>query len=114
MRDEVACLGCWKLQIDHRVRVPVDDLPGAILEAEDHRGPQDLLLSLGVARVLAGKRNTDIAHELFLSLKTVESHTRNIKLGVSSRVEFITRLSQRDRDPFERPTSTAAPDPAAE
>ena len=39
-----AVLAARKLQIDHRVRVPVDDLPAALLEAEDHRGSQDLLL----------------------------------------------------------------------
>ena len=68
------------------------------------------------ALVLAGKRNAEIARELVLSVKTIESHTRSIyaKLGVSSRVEFITRVNQHDRDAFERPTSTAAPDPGTE
>ena len=65
------------------------------------------------ALVLAGKRNTEIAQELVLSVKTIESHTRNIyaKLGVSSRVEFVTHLRQRDRDQVERPTAAAALDP---
>ncbi len=44
------------------------------------------------------KTNKQIAAELFLSEKTIESHLRNIfvKLGVSSRVE-VARAVERDR-----------------
>ena len=40
------------------------------------------------------RTNKEIAGELFLSLKTVESHVRNIfgKLGVSSRVDIARAL----------------------
>jgi DNA-binding NarL/FixJ family response regulator len=68
------------------------------------------------ALVLAGRRNTEIARELFLSLKTVESHTRNIyaKLGVTSRVELVARLGDRDPGAWARPTSTGSRNPGAE
>jgi ATP/maltotriose-dependent transcriptional regulator MalT len=43
-----------------------------------------------VALVAAGRTNPAIAQELFLSVKTVETHLRNVfrKVGVSSRVEL--------------------------
>jgi DNA-binding NarL/FixJ family response regulator len=44
------------------------------------------------------KTNREIAAELFLSGKTIESHLRNVfvKLGASSRVE-VARTVERDR-----------------
>jgi len=53
---------------------------------------------LGIARLVVERRtNAEIAAELFLSRKTVETHISNIlrKLGVSSRVE-IARLLEQD------------------
>ncbi len=50
-----------------------------------------------MARLVVDRRtNSEIAADLFLSLKTVESHMRNIfcKLGVSSRVE-VARQAER-------------------
>jgi DNA-binding CsgD family transcriptional regulator/tetratricopeptide (TPR) repeat protein len=52
---------------------------------------------LEVARLVVDRRtNPEIADELFLSIKTVESHMRNIfrKLGASSRVE-VARMLER-------------------
>ena len=45
------------------------------------------------------KTNREIAAELFLSLKTVESHMRHIfqKLGVSSRVEVARAIEHARR-----------------
>jgi DNA-binding NarL/FixJ family response regulator len=55
---------------------------------------------LQVARLVVDRRsNREIAAELFLSLKTVETHMRNLfrKLDVSSRVEVARTVERADR-----------------
>jgi DNA-binding CsgD family transcriptional regulator/tetratricopeptide (TPR) repeat protein len=55
---------------------------------------------LEIARLVVDRRtNPEIAAELFLSQKTVESHLRNTfrKLGVSSRVELARAVERADR-----------------
>jgi ATP/maltotriose-dependent transcriptional regulator MalT len=68
----------------------------------DATGVQSLTeRELQVARLIVDRRtNPQIAAELFLSTKTVESHVRNLfhKLGVSSRVE-VARVVERAQDP---------------
>ena len=55
---------------------------------------------LGVARLIVDRRtNTEIAAELFLSRKTVETHISNIfrKLGVSSRAQIARAVESAER-----------------
>ena len=49
-----------------------------------------------VALVAAGRTNPAIAEELFLSVKTVETHLRNVfsKLGVASRAEVAATFAR--------------------
>jgi DNA-binding NarL/FixJ family response regulator len=56
---------------------------------------------LEVARLVVDRKtNREIAGELFVSLKTVEAHMRNLfrKLGVSSRAEVARTLERAERD----------------
>jgi DNA-binding CsgD family transcriptional regulator len=50
-----------------------------------------------VALLVAGKSNADIASELVLSIKTVESHLARVyrRFGVKSRTQLVTHLRQR-------------------
>jgi DNA-binding NarL/FixJ family response regulator len=68
-------------RIDAARRRPAADAPGLPgLSAREREV---------VALVAAGRTNPAIAEELFLSVKTVETHLRNVfsKLGVASRAE---------------------------
>jgi DNA-binding CsgD family transcriptional regulator len=63
--------------------------------------PDDRTLSPAEQRVVAllveGKSNADIASELVLSIKTVESHLARVyrRFGVKSRTQLVTHLRQR-------------------
>ena len=58
---------------------------------------------LEVARLVVDRKtNAEIAAELFLSVKTIESHMRNLfrKLDVSSRVEVARAIERADGGPY--------------
>jgi DNA-binding NarL/FixJ family response regulator len=64
---------------------------------------------LEVARLVVDRKtNTQIAAELFLSPKTVETHIRNLfqKLSVSSRVEVARVVERADREAERTPTAS--------
>lgn len=67
---------------------------GARVAAEPRPGPPDGLSEreVGVLRMIAlGYTNAEIAHELHLSVRTVETHRAHIqqKLGLGSRAELV-------------------------
>jgi DNA-binding NarL/FixJ family response regulator len=77
-------------RLGHRVRRPAAARAGTLLEGLTAREEEIAQL------VAAGLSNPEIAERLVLSVKTVETHLRNVyaKLGVSSRVELATRIER--------------------
>lgn len=113
--DEYEALGAvrYRDQVDGQLRQL-----GRTVHRRTHPGPPD---STGLAAltgrelevadlVLDRRTNREIAAELFLSIKTVETHLRNIfnKLGVSSRVE-VARTIARAREVAAENTPTSGP-----
>jgi DNA-binding NarL/FixJ family response regulator len=75
-------------------RTASGDPTGAGVATLTEREPQ-------VARLVTDRRtNSEIAAELYLSHKTVESHVRSLfnKLAVSSRVDTARTMERHDRD----------------
>jgi predicted ATPase/DNA-binding NarL/FixJ family response regulator len=82
-------------KLGHRIQRQTRRGKARVLGVESLSGRE-----LEVARLVVHRRtNTEIAADLFLSLKTVESHMRNIfrKLDVSSRVEVAHAIERAAR-----------------
>jgi DNA-binding CsgD family transcriptional regulator len=77
-------------RLGHRVRRPAAARDDALLDGLTAREEEIAQL------VASGLSNPEIAERLVLSVKTIETHLRNVyaKLGVSSRVELATRVER--------------------
>jgi DNA-binding CsgD family transcriptional regulator len=104
-RESGALRYCGKAErelrkLGHRIqqRTPRGGPAGTALESLTERELQLAML------VVDRKTNPEIADELFLSQKTVETHLRNIfrKVGVSSRVELARAVERAEAAPAPR------------
>jgi DNA-binding NarL/FixJ family response regulator len=76
-------------------------------------GPQSLTAAQQqVARLaVAGRSNRQIAEELFVTIKTVETHLAAVyrKLGIAARVQLVDMLGGADEAPWAAASATVGP-----
>jgi DNA-binding CsgD family transcriptional regulator len=93
----------WRDEAEHELRRHGQRIHRRTRPGRADGAPVDTLTAreLQVARLVVDRRtNSEIAAELFLSRKTVETHLRNIfrKVGVTSRAELARAVERSDRE----------------
>ncbi len=83
-RNKITYSGCGKLQIDHRIRVAVHDLPGSVLEAEDYRGSLRVPTSRPKARRAASGSRVSAVLSVIRLLPTSPAAVMPSELTVSA------------------------------